>query len=113
MLTPETTQPASGPELTNNSAGAAPAKAGNFDEQDTIVRILEEAKGRVGGANGAAVRLGLKRTTLISRMKKLGIDARRVPDAKSVRGRQRFAALCAARRRGQLLWRDQRGELKQ
>jgi formate hydrogenlyase transcriptional activator len=81
MLTPETTQPASAPELTNNGAGAAPAKAGNFDEQDTIVRILEEAKGRVGGANGAAARLGLKRTTLIARMKKLGIDARKVLDA--------------------------------
>jgi hypothetical protein len=45
------------------------------------VRILEEAKGRVGGANGAAARLGLKRTTLIARMKKLGIDARKVLDA--------------------------------
>jgi hypothetical protein len=45
------------------------------------VRILEEAKGRVGGANGAAARLGLKRTTLISRMKKLGINARQVLDA--------------------------------
>jgi transcriptional regulator with GAF, ATPase, and Fis domain len=28
----------------------------------------------VGGANGAAARLALKRTTLISRMKKLGIS---------------------------------------
>jgi transcriptional regulator with GAF, ATPase, and Fis domain len=46
-----------------------------------LCEILEEAKGRVGGANGAAARLGLKRTTLIYRMKKLGIDARRVLDA--------------------------------
>ncbi len=81
VLTPETTQPASAPELTNNGAGAAPAKAGNFDEEETIVRVLGETKGRVGGANGAAARLGVKRTTLIARMKKLGIDARRVPDA--------------------------------
>jgi len=86
MLTPETTQPASGPELTNNGAGAAPANAGNFDEQETIVRVLGETKGRVGGANGAAARLGLKRTTLIARMKKLGIDGRQVLDTNRYSG---------------------------
>src|SRR5207249_2668109 len=32
--------------------------------------------GRVGGADGAAARMGINRTTLISRMKKLGIDPR-------------------------------------
>jgi formate hydrogenlyase transcriptional activator len=42
------------------------------------VRILKETKGRVGGADGAAARMGLKRTTLIERMKKLGIDPRKV-----------------------------------
>jgi formate hydrogenlyase transcriptional activator len=86
MLTPETTQPASAPELTNNGAGATPAKAGNFDEQETIVRVLGETKGRVGGAKGAAARLGLKRTTLIARMKKLGIDGRQVLDANRYSG---------------------------
>jgi formate hydrogenlyase transcriptional activator len=86
MLTPETTQPASAPELTNNGAGAVPAKAGNFDEQETIVRVLGETKGRVGGAKGAAARLGLKRTTLIARMKKLGIDGRQVLDANRYSG---------------------------
>jgi formate hydrogenlyase transcriptional activator len=68
------------PELTTNGASATPARADNMDEQQTIVRILGETKGRVGGAKGAAARLGLKRTTLISRMKKLGIDAREVLD---------------------------------
>jgi formate hydrogenlyase transcriptional activator len=34
---------------------------------------LEEAKGMVGGPNGAAARLGLKRTTLQSRMRKFNI----------------------------------------
>ena len=80
------TQPVSVPELTNNGAGAAPAKVGNFDEQETIVRVLGETKGRVGGANGAAARLGLKRTTLIARMKKLGIDGRQVLDANRYSG---------------------------
>jgi formate hydrogenlyase transcriptional activator len=37
--------------------------------------VLEETGWQVGGRDGAAARLGLKRTTLISRMKKLGISA--------------------------------------
>jgi formate hydrogenlyase transcriptional activator len=63
--------------LANSSVNLAPAKASHFDEQDRIVRILKETKGRVGGPNGAAARLGLKRTTLLTRMKKMGIDPRK------------------------------------
>ena len=81
MLTPQDSQLVSVRELTNHGASPAPAKAGYFDEQQPIVRVLGETKGRVGGANGAAARLGLKRTTLIARMRKLGIDARQVLDA--------------------------------
>ena len=43
-------------------------------QRDEIVRALTEAKGRVGGADGAAARMGINRTTLLARMKKLGID---------------------------------------
>jgi formate hydrogenlyase transcriptional activator len=43
-------------------------------QHEEIVRALTECKGRVGGVDGAAVRMGLRRTTLISRMKKLGIN---------------------------------------
>ncbi len=43
-------------------------------QHDEIVRVLTECKGQVGGAEGAAVRMGISRTTLISRMKRLGID---------------------------------------
>jgi transcriptional regulator with GAF, ATPase, and Fis domain len=43
-------------------------------ERDHIVRALREAKGIIGGPGGAAERLGLKRTTLNSKMKKLGIE---------------------------------------
>ena len=39
-----------------------------------IVRVLEECGWKVRGKDGAAERLGLKRTTLQSRMKKLGIQ---------------------------------------
>ena len=41
---------------------------------DEIVRVLTECKGRVGGAEGAAARMGISRTTLISRMKRLEIN---------------------------------------
>jgi len=43
-------------------------------ERETILRALREAKGVIGGPGGAAERLGLKRTTLNSKMKKLGIE---------------------------------------
>jgi formate hydrogenlyase transcriptional activator len=45
-------------------------------ERDAIVRALHEAGGRVGGEQGAAARLGMKRTTLQAKMKKLGIEAK-------------------------------------
>jgi len=45
-------------------------------QRDAIVRALTETKGRVGGAHGAAVRLGINRTTLLARITKLGIDPR-------------------------------------
>ena len=65
------------PELADGSMSTAAAGLDKFDKQDTIVRVLKETKGRVGGPDGAAARMGLKRTTLITRMKKLGIDPRR------------------------------------
>jgi formate hydrogenlyase transcriptional activator len=43
-------------------------------QRDEIVRVLGESKGRVGGAEGAAARMGINRTTLLSRMKKFGIE---------------------------------------
>jgi formate hydrogenlyase transcriptional activator len=42
-------------------------------QREEIVRALAETKGRVGGADGAAARMGINRTTLLSRMKKFGI----------------------------------------
>jgi formate hydrogenlyase transcriptional activator len=43
-------------------------------EREHILRVLRETKGQIGGDDGAAARLGLKRTTLNSKMKKLGIE---------------------------------------
>jgi formate hydrogenlyase transcriptional activator len=79
VLSPSDRLAISVPELTDGGISAAPAKTDKFDEQDKILRILKETKGRVGGADGAAARMGLKRTTLITRMKRLGIDPRRFP----------------------------------
>jgi formate hydrogenlyase transcriptional activator len=45
-------------------------------QRDEIVHALSECRGRVGGADGAAARLGINRTTLLSRMKKFGIHAK-------------------------------------
>jgi formate hydrogenlyase transcriptional activator len=65
-------------ELTNGGKGVPLPGTRDAGERDEILRILKATHGRVGGADGAAARLGLKRTTLISRMKKLGINPRQV-----------------------------------
>jgi transcriptional regulator with GAF, ATPase, and Fis domain len=43
-------------------------------ERDHILRVVREANGVIGGPAGAAARLGMKPTTLQSRMKKLRIS---------------------------------------
>jgi PAS domain S-box-containing protein len=43
-------------------------------ERQYIIRALKESHGQIGGPRGAAIRLGLKRTTLQSKMKHLGIS---------------------------------------
>jgi formate hydrogenlyase transcriptional activator len=43
-------------------------------ERDHILNALRESNGVVGGATGAAARLGVKRTTLISKMRKRGVS---------------------------------------
>jgi formate hydrogenlyase transcriptional activator len=45
-------------------------------EREHILRVLRECEGMIGGSGGAAERLGLKRTTLNSKLKKLGIQRR-------------------------------------
>lgn len=75
ILTRGTTLQFPADELKNGSAQPPMVvELRSSGEREEIVRILREANGRVGGPEGAAARLGLKRTTLISRMKKLGIN---------------------------------------
>src|ERR1700757_3235806 len=65
-------------ELGSNGKIAPVAGTREANERDEIVRVLKLTNGRVAGIEGAAARMGLKRTTLIARMKKLGVDPRRV-----------------------------------
>jgi formate hydrogenlyase transcriptional activator len=46
-------------------------------EREHILRTLDETEWVIGGAHGAAARLGVPRTSLIYRMQKLGIPGRR------------------------------------
>ena len=62
-------------EAIEESTGRTDSKL-EVAEREHILRILHECKGMIGGANGAAERLGLKRTTLNSKLKKLGIKRR-------------------------------------
>jgi formate hydrogenlyase transcriptional activator len=58
-------------------SGVSAARGGNVLEQarrEQIVRALRESNWVVGGALGAAARLGLKRTSLAYKMQKLGIS---------------------------------------
>ncbi len=64
--------------LSNNGKNAPVAGTREANERDEIIRVLKITNGRIAGPEGAAARMDIKRTTLISRMKKLGIDPRKV-----------------------------------
>jgi formate hydrogenlyase transcriptional activator len=53
--------------------GTQPVTTLEAAEREHILRALEEAKWVIGGPSGAAAKLGMKRTTLQSKMQKLGI----------------------------------------
>jgi len=64
------------PELTYTPKSTAPGTLEEM-ERSHILQTLLRTEGVVGGPNGAAARLGLKRTTLISMMRRLGINTGR------------------------------------
>jgi formate hydrogenlyase transcriptional activator len=61
------------PATASPNASSAGIATLEHAEREHIIRALREAEWIVGGPNGAANRLGMKRTTLQSRIKKLGI----------------------------------------
>ena len=62
-------------------------RAETFDDvaREHILEVLGDTNGVVAGPRGAAARLGLKRTTLLSRMQKLGIGPRDVATERAQR----------------------------
>jgi formate hydrogenlyase transcriptional activator len=73
------------------TAGTRPARASTTattlkeSERSLILQTLEEVRWVIGGPRGAAAKLGLKRTTLIHKMRKLGIarSSLQIPDRMS------------------------------
>jgi formate hydrogenlyase transcriptional activator len=61
------------PATVSPNASSAGIATLEHAEREHIIRALREAEWIVGGPKGAANRLGMKRTTLQSRIKKLGI----------------------------------------
>jgi formate hydrogenlyase transcriptional activator len=66
------------PPLALTTVQPATQRATTYDDalREHIVAVLRDTNGIVAGPRGAAVRLGLKRSTLLSKMQKLGI----IPD---------------------------------
>jgi formate hydrogenlyase transcriptional activator len=62
------------PELTSKLKSAAGVTLEDA-ARSHILRTLQQTKGIIGGRDGAAARLGLPRTTLISKMRRLGIKS--------------------------------------
>ena len=54
-------------------------------DREHILETLKQTDWLIGGQGGAADRLGLPRTTLIYKMRKLGIETRRSPGARAIR----------------------------
>ena len=63
-------------ELTNREARDGVVRTLNDAQRALIIKTLRQTNWVVGGPNGAAARLGLKRTTLVTKMERLGISTR-------------------------------------
>ena len=68
--------PATGTQTAIASTGATTLRE---SERSLILQTLEEVRWVIGGPKGAAAKLGLKRTTLIHKMQKLGIRRPALP----------------------------------
>jgi formate hydrogenlyase transcriptional activator len=73
---PELTRITPDGSASKSSAPVTLEQAENTAARSYILKTLRETKGVIGGLNGAAARLGVPRTTLLSKMRRLGIDYR-------------------------------------
>jgi formate hydrogenlyase transcriptional activator len=70
-------------QMTKQQPTAAAARTLAEAEREHILDVLKQTDGLIGGQYGAAARLGLPRTTLVYKMRKLGIEAPRAQRARS------------------------------
>ena len=73
------------PTVTQSSQSVGARTLADADREH-ILEILKQTGWMIGGHDGAADRLGLPRTTLIYKMRKLGIEMRRSSRARPIRG---------------------------
>ena len=71
-------------QTVTQSSGSAARTLADAD-RDHILETLNQTNWLIGGQDGAANRLGLPRTTLIYKMRKLGIEIRRSSRARPIR----------------------------
>jgi formate hydrogenlyase transcriptional activator len=64
-------------ELSPSKAQVTPVLSYRDSERNAIITALKAVNGKIGGKDGAAARLGLKRTTLLNKMRKLDIAIQR------------------------------------
>ena len=69
--------------MTKQSSAAASCTLADA-QRAHILGVLKETDGKIGGQSGAARRLGLPRTTLVYKMRKLGIETCRSPRARPI-----------------------------
>jgi formate hydrogenlyase transcriptional activator len=78
ILSPGTSLRAPLDELTQKTVQSSPTHLSTLEEMERehVLRALKESNWVTGGPNGAAAKLGMKRTTLAYRIRKLGIPVR-------------------------------------
>ena len=72
-------------KLMTKQPSAAASRTLADAEREHILDVLKQTDGLIGGMHGAASRLGLPRTTLVYKMRKLGIEARPSHRSRSIR----------------------------
>jgi transcriptional regulator with GAF, ATPase, and Fis domain len=79
--------------VTTQASASASRTLAEADRQH-ILEVLKQTDWQIGGQDGAAIRLGLPRTTLLSKMSRLGIETRRSHRTRSIQqsvDEQRYA----------------------